>query len=87
MRTRMITGVTKDKDGDIERVCGNRPHSFNVSSKEAISDIESEKYAYKVNDTLITEVDVVVVYVAGKTFLRTNPDFVKPNNLDNLPNC
>lgn len=87
MVMRTVTGASKDKDGDIIKICGSEPTPFSVLKDEAIQDIENKKHSYRVGKTLLTSVNIHVVTAAGVKFLRTDPDLKITNNLDELPSC
>lgn len=86
---RKVTMVKKDANGDITALC-NPDETWwkEVSKAQAISDIEAGRRTYYTSVQNGIRKDVIVVHdrsVAGGKYLRSSPDTVSPNNLDELP--
>ncbi|MDQ1174182.1 hypothetical protein QE430_002489 [Microbacterium testaceum] len=80
-----ITGVTKDYQGDITRLCGP---NWNDSIEGVIDDIERGRYQYFVEvNGYRADVVVVPATVWVKKHLRTTADTTTRNNLDYLGGC
>lgn len=90
MADRRVTQSRKDKDGDITALC-NPDFSGSWSPRfkdDAIADIENGDHTYYVlqGDETRAEIQVINDQKKGK-YLRTHPDQVVDNNLDELPGC
>lgn len=86
MIQREVTKTKKDKDGDILALCNPGKYWSPKSKKDAISEINSKTINYYV----IVDgkrVDIHVVEDDGDEYLRTDPDNITTNNLDELPDC
>ena len=84
MANLQVTRSGKDTEGDITALCGSWGRSSKV---EAIRDIENNAHRYYVQTAPGSTVDVIVVTRNNRKHLRTDPDWTKKNNLDNLPDC
>ena len=81
---RRVTSTGKDSDGDITALCG----SWGRTNKAlAIFEIESRVHTYYVQDRLGLRANVLVVEGQRGKYLRTDPNSLCSDNLDNLPNC
>ena len=79
-----VTKTGKDTDGNITALCG----SWGRTSKAlAISEIETGKYSYCVQDRHGRNADVHVVNGPTGKYLRTDPNSSYSDNLDSLPDC
>lgn len=79
-----VTKTGKDSDGDITSLCG---YSWSRTKTQAISDIESARESYYVQDSRARTADVHVVHGPTGKYLRSDPNSSCSDNLDNLPNC
>ena len=84
MADRQVTRTGKDLHGDITALCGRWGRR---SKAEAISDIESGRHTYFVQDAFGRRANVQVVNGRTGKYLRTDPNAISSDNLDNLPNC
>lgn len=86
---RHVTHSKKDSNGDIVQLGNpNEPWWSPVTAAAAIADIENNRRIYWTSAINGNRKDIIVVHdksVAGKKYLRTDPDDKKPNNLDELP--
>lgn len=78
---RVVLRTGKDSDGDITSLCGS---GFSVSKTVAVTHIQGGSYEYW---TESPSARVRVKTRNGRPYLTTCADGVKPNNLDNLPDC
>ncbi|WP_103028121.1 DUF3892 domain-containing protein [Salinibacter altiplanensis] len=86
MANRQVSRTDKDRDGDITALC-NPYRSWSPRRKrKAIRDIERGRHSYYVRENG-RRVEVDVVEEGGDKYLRTDPDAVTANNLDDLPDC
>jgi len=87
MEIRYVNRSGKDKDGDITKLCNPEATWSPRLKADAIRDIESGVYAYKVpwSDGLTT--DIRVVNGPNGKYLRTDRDTTTRNNLDDLADC
>ena len=83
MADRKVDRSGKDRYGDITSLCGAWG---DLSKSGVISDISTRAHSYFTN-TGGHRANVRVAQRNGKPYLTTCPDGVKPNNLDNLPDC
>lgn len=83
MSSNQVTESKKDWDGDIIGLCGA---GWSHSKSEAVANIGRDKWAYYVAQGGRT-VYVRTAILNGKPYLTTNPDGIKPNNLDDLLDC
>lgn len=84
MADRRVTRTGKDTDGDITSLCG----AWGSATKAtAISDIESRRHTYFVQDVRSRRADVQVVNGTTGKYLRTDPNSACFDNLDSLPDC
>ena len=84
MANRRVTRTGKDYDGDITALCGEWGRA---SKREAIRDIEYGWHYYYVQDFYGRRAKVLVVTGPTGKYLRTDPNSLCSDNLDNLPNC
>ena len=83
MAHRTVTRSGKDRYGDITALC-ERTASWSPRRKaDAIWDIENGVHRYFVHG----RTEVHVVNGPGGKYLRTAPNNVNGDNLDNLPDC
>lgn len=86
MAERHVTRSRKDADGDITALC-NPGHYWSPRAKAGvIQDIETGFHRYYVTGTS-GRVYVHVVTGPNGKYLRTAPDPLSSNNLDDLPDC
>ena len=86
MAERRVTRSRKDADGDITALCNPQQYWSPRTKAGAIQDIESGTHRYYVTGGGGRAYIHVVKGPNGK-YLRTNPDAVSGNNLDDLPDC
>ena len=84
MADRRVTGTGKDLHGDITALCGWWGRS---SKANAITEIELGRHTYYVQDVYNHRANVQVVNGRTGKYLRTDPNALCSDNLDNLPNC
>lgn len=84
MATQRVTRSGKDNDGDITSLCGAWG---SVTKDRAIREIDGRPGTYFVEDRYGRRADVIVVDRATVKYLRTAPNAVCSDNLDNLPDC
>jgi hypothetical protein len=85
MTKREVKGSGKNSEGDIISLCNGNVWP-KVTKAVAIQQIEARTHSYYVKSGS-KEVDVHVVSINGKKYLRTDADGNGKNNLDNLPDC
>lgn len=85
MEEREVTCTCKNDDGDI--LCLGGPGYTDVPKDDAIRQIDEGTHRYWVKGKNGTQVDVRVVPGYQPPYLRTDPDGVPENNLDELPEC
>lgn len=85
MASRRVDCTCKDDDGNI--VCLGGPDYGQVDKDTAIADIESDTHHYWVAGVNNAPVAVHVVPGHQPPYLRTDPDGIASNNLDDLPDC
>lgn len=83
---RRVTRTDKDQDGDIIRLCNPGQSWSPVKKADAISEIESGRHTYYVEE-VAPRVNVRVVNAGVSKHLRTTADKTSKNNLDNLQKC
>ena len=86
MAERHVTRSRKDADGDITALCNPGQYWSPRTKAGAIQDIEAGTHRYYVTGTSVLVYIHVVTGPNGK-YLRTSPDPLSSNNLDDLPNC
>ena len=86
MSRRKVTRSRKDRDGDITALCSGENWSPRLK-RDAIDDIENNRYSYYVDVSGTGPVDIHVVRGSNGKYLRTDPDRTSRNNLDDLPDC
>jgi len=84
MADRRVTRTGKDTNGNITSLCGSWG---SVTTATAIREIESGTNTYYVQDGYGRRADVHVVNGASGKYLRTDPNAICSDNLDNLPDC
>lgn len=89
-KSRKVTGVERDSQGQLETLCVQITYRIPVS--QVIKDIRTNEARYGANSPYYTDVGgvkaaVVVAERDGKPYLRTDPDKTTRNNLDALPDC
>ena len=84
MADRRVTGTGKDLHGDITALCGRWGRT---SRATAIIEIEQGRHTYFVQDAYSRRANVQVVNGPTGKYLRTDPNALCSDNLDNLPNC
>lgn len=86
MATRRVTQTAKDFNGDITALCNPGKYWSPRQKQGAIRDIELNRHSYYVRENG-RRVEITVVQEAGGKYLRTDPDEITANNLDDLPDC
>lgn len=84
---RQVTRARKDAGGDITHLCGGPDAGWGpVPAAEAITQIRSRTAIYF---TRVDGDDAFVRVIDGRNgpYLRTDPDTIAANNLDDLPDC
>lgn len=84
MAERMVTHVLRDADGDITHLCQPGAAWTPRPKAEAIADIAAGTHRYMVRGAGGRRVPIHVVDHHGG-YLRSSPDALPSNNLDNLP--
>ena len=88
MEKRIVRATEKDMDGDITALCNNFESWGRVSKTLAILQIEFKMYEYYARGIgAYKESEIEVVDGPNGKYLRTKPDGIAANNLDNLPDC
>ncbi len=86
MADRRVTLSRKDPDGDISALCNPGELWSPRLKANVITDIESGVHTYYVLSAGNRVRVHVLRGVTGK-YLRTSPDLISHNNLDDLPDC
>lgn len=81
--SREVTESKRDRDGDIIGLCGS---GWSATRSEAVREIGNDRYAYYVARGG-QKTHVRAATRNGNPYLTTDPDGIKPNNLDELPDC
>jgi hypothetical protein len=81
MEDRFVTHVVKDEDGDILALCNPKEAWSPRKKADAIADIERGECKYLVG------LEIHIVNDPDGKYLRTVPDCLKEDNLENMPEC
>lgn len=84
---RVVTNSRRNAQGVIEALC-NPDESWSPRLvSDVIEDIETASFRYVVNDLLFGPGIHIVRMPNSNAYIRSNPDLLAANNLDNLPPC
>jgi hypothetical protein len=86
MADRRVTHTGKDSEGDITGLCDPSAGWYSRLTADAIADIESGAHTYYVEGAS-GRTDIHVVDGPTVKYLRTDPNQIGADNLDDLPDC
>ncbi|MEN8820758.1 MAG: DUF3892 domain-containing protein [Abyssibacter sp.] len=87
MPDRQVTRTSKDRDGDILRLCRPGEHWSPRAKADAVRDIELRNHQYFVLNRVGRKTYIHVYESGGRKHLRTDPNDHLCDNLDELPEC
>ena len=86
MAHRRVTHTGKDSEGDITGLCNPTDGWYSRLTAAAIADIEAGTHSYYVEGGA-GRTDIHVVHGPTRKYLRTDPNQIGADNLDDLPDC
>jgi len=87
MSERTVTQTRKDSNRNITHLCKPGENWSPKKSSDVIYDIECKIHRYYVPKKSGGRTEIHVVNGSNGKHLRTNPDDIERNNLDELPDC